>query len=685
MLRRQILDKGSVLELNPYVKGEGESGYDVIPQPTTFRILECISEKGGSSLVYRAADIFGKTVLLKEFYPVFMGIERNNDGHLIAAGCETEEYKLRRESFLRGLELQNKLRENGEKVRGDITFANLREKDPQRCVNRFISIDGIYVDKSSETPEGAAPVLYAVMPEFRGIDFEELYDNNIDLEMFLRVLISLNEALFSIEQLGYYYIDIKPDNFRVALFDDDTLAVTLFDFDSIVPVEEDKKQNVRVTYSEEWGAPELGAHEISDKSMVFSVGVMLFRKLFGEMPGIDDTDIRLGRWHFDELDPRLTAYSNLKPHEQEMKQDISVDPVTEEIKANYRLEEKSPSEEYIENSHSDLQRVFYLIRRCLVKSLAYDPKVRTDLSVLSALLRELRKMLVHANKAIAEQAEKFIELCRHHDKEMDSITTISYPGKYIDDLNLFNERKGESSYVFYYPKKDYEQVENLAKAKQEVNRGEQPYTHMPVETAITDKVICAFEFMYYQFQYNEETRIGSYKVAPHWIYNKKYFLNPGALRLRKIYPVLYADLITAAAKVYLDRGRTDGIYNDPMDALELLREARTIYDKELFYNRFIAVRSDEDRLKEAECDMRICEAIMKISRSCNNDTQTILTRNMWFESARECAEDIQAYAKEALELFPNTEDASALKEVLKNECFSYFEETGDRDKARGFK
>lgn len=286
MNRGKIMDKRCPLT-------EGTRIFDQTNK-RTYCILESKGQ-GALCLAYRAfyTDNLDKkhSVILKELFPVNLGIERAADGFsLDIPANQIHTYSNLQKHFLQAYETQNSFHEqdtlmNATSDSRDIFFANNTH--------------------------------YAVI----GIDAGDTYDRYADTtcrELF-EIIRSVARAVFEYHKAGYLHLDIKPDNFFVLK---GTTSVKLIDFDSIHKIEEVHKLLFPISYSIGYAAPEVlecresfeNALKINVQSDVYSIGAMIFNRLFGRFPDIDDQypgrDTRWEQWiHqcklLDKASPKL--------------------------------------------------------------------------------------------------------------------------------------------------------------------------------------------------------------------------------------------------------------------------------------------------------------------------------------------------------------------------------------------
>lgn len=122
-------------------------------------------------------------------------------------------------------------------------------------------------------------------------DYGESFDRSEKNNLFdvLQQVISLATVVGRYHELGYLHLDIKPENFMP--LPDMNNSVKLFDFDSILQINNIMHQDVELSYSKEYAAPEvlgLKKENISEASDVYSIGCVLYFALYGNPPSMYD-------------------------------------------------------------------------------------------------------------------------------------------------------------------------------------------------------------------------------------------------------------------------------------------------------------------------------------------------------------------------------------------------------------
>lgn len=244
--------------------------------------------RGASSIAYEAYYLNNsnqkKRVIIKECYPYYLDIIRNLDGSLSVASdkqnvgdsqlissteyssnadCdhsvssdEASGFENEKELFRRSFEVENSLYEDIE-TNSLINFLNIYEKNN---------------------------TVYTVSEKIFGKSLTKCLDESLKNKV--TYVISTAKTIKKIHDAGFLYLDIKPDN--IMSFDETPEIVKLFDFDSLVPMNEiENALEYRLSFTRGFSAPELvrgDRRKISKATDVYGIGALLFFCIFGETP-----------------------------------------------------------------------------------------------------------------------------------------------------------------------------------------------------------------------------------------------------------------------------------------------------------------------------------------------------------------------------------------------------------------
>lgn len=251
--------------------------------------IEKILGEGALSVAYKAVDIEnGVKHVIKEYNPLQISINRKKDGtfELNKLGQkENDKYNAGLKRFEKGAQKQINIRNN------------------TTAMNVIIPVNKVY--KCNNTA-------YIDMSINDGDTYAHCEEKSL-IEV-LEHIKSISDAISIYHENGFLYLDIKPSNIFVLNHKE---TILFFDFDSVVEKSEFLKGNELVPYSMEWSAPEQindrYYKDISEQSDIFSIGEILFHKLFGRHSDITE------RWSLSEYDfseVKLYPISDLRVQEK---------------------------------------------------------------------------------------------------------------------------------------------------------------------------------------------------------------------------------------------------------------------------------------------------------------------------------------------------------------------------------
>ena len=252
-----------------------------------YKIIEKVG-CGASCVVYLAENSANsRKVLIKELYPMDLGIFRNESNALIIPAGSKEAFEQYKEKLNKSVALQ-------------ISFHNAEDSG-----NSTSDAEGIIEANNT---------LYVVMGRVIG----ESYDKHTpeDLTSVLKIGRSVAKAIAMYHNKGYLHLDIKAEN--VFKIKETNELIKLFDFDSVHPKEEIQKgYYYNLSFSEPSAAPEVqnylsnGLHCIDERADIFSIGALIFKKIMGR--GVTRGDLRpYKKWNFDSVDLLKTVSPQAK-------------------------------------------------------------------------------------------------------------------------------------------------------------------------------------------------------------------------------------------------------------------------------------------------------------------------------------------------------------------------------------
>jgi serine/threonine-protein kinase PpkA len=149
--------------------------------------------------------------------------------------------------------------------------------------------------------------LYLVMEYVGGGDLTRRLERGMRIENLLRVVKEIGQALDFAHGRGFVHRDIKPENI---LFREDGSAV-LSDFGIARAIDSTPSigRSGTVLGTPQYMSPEQAAGRVLDgRSDLYSLGVLFYRVLTGDVPYQADTPVSLGVKHLQDAIPRLPNY-----------------------------------------------------------------------------------------------------------------------------------------------------------------------------------------------------------------------------------------------------------------------------------------------------------------------------------------------------------------------------------------
>ena len=244
-------------------------------------IIKEITGFGASCIVYEAYynDSLGikHLVRLKEFYPVHMGINRDEDLNLVI-----------KDEYIKKFEEEGNL------------FIDAYKKN----VMFQMDLDTLNSTGNVQNFLYGNNTMYMVVNYNNGTSYDKIKVES--LHDIFQIGLALAKTIKSYHKNGYLHLDIKPEN--ILKLPETNEMVILFDFGSIESIENihtGKSKNI--SYSENWAAPEQLQYKlkkICESTDIYSIGAVLFYKIMGRLPCLDDRKV-FANWEFDLKDPRF--------------------------------------------------------------------------------------------------------------------------------------------------------------------------------------------------------------------------------------------------------------------------------------------------------------------------------------------------------------------------------------------
>ena len=254
-----------------------ESGHEINIEKGKKIIVQEEIGRGSNCIVYNARYYDSidtpHTVRLKECYPNYIQIFREKSGKL-----ELEE--LQKTRFDKAKQLFKKAYQRNVEIKNTLGLTN----------------------STSNTTEiyEANNTYYSVISFDEGVDYRKYEDSELK-EIFEHVK-ALAVIIKKYHEIGYIHLDIKPEN--ILIVPETKERVILFDFDSVIGMEELRQSTtIRLSFSDGFSAPEQVRGKVSDicnKTDIYSIGAVVFYKLFGRNPDIKDCTLRT-KYNFENM------------------------------------------------------------------------------------------------------------------------------------------------------------------------------------------------------------------------------------------------------------------------------------------------------------------------------------------------------------------------------------------------
>lgn len=248
--------------------------------------IHCVIEKeigrGGSCIVYEASretETKDKTFYrVKEFYPYKLSISRDENGKLVPAAKDAEDFVRQQRQLCLDFSRTNRLFYSGTNY---ASMTNQLDVFEQNGTSYVLSTYSSQKTLATYDPESIKECVSLVK--------------------------QVAYVLGNIHEQGYLYLDTKPDN--VLIVDGLQKQIQLFDFNSLLLMEDlrnpfkTRNQDIRLSYSKGFAAIELQTSKIKrlgQHTDVYGVGALLFFLLFGCTPSAPDCEDN-AMYNFEQL------------------------------------------------------------------------------------------------------------------------------------------------------------------------------------------------------------------------------------------------------------------------------------------------------------------------------------------------------------------------------------------------
>lgn len=231
-------------------------------------VVTKLIDRGANVIAYEATDKTGKIqFVLKECYPE-NGAERQSDGTISWKNPTFE--KTAKDSMRKAYETQ----------------LAIQAETATENTNTHL-VDTIYEANNT---------LYTVTGHSNAITYNKAEDKN--LQETLITVRAIARAVKAYHDSGYLHLDIKPQN--IMILPETRDMVILLDFDSVTRM--DELASAALSYSPNYAAPEQiqgRLSRIGRATDVYAIGAIVFYKVFGRPPELEDQSI-FSDWDYSD-------------------------------------------------------------------------------------------------------------------------------------------------------------------------------------------------------------------------------------------------------------------------------------------------------------------------------------------------------------------------------------------------
>ena len=225
--------------------------------------IEKIKGIGGSCIAYEVSFYESENILhkgiLKEFCPVYLGNVIRTTDHSIVVPDNL------REKFDKGVK----------DFKASYRFINNYIAENEVAINYHPVLLGLFEGNNT---------IYSLSSYDFGKEYASTKDDS--LYSLIKIMISVTKATEMYHNAGFIHCDIKPEN--IFILDDVTELIKLFDYDSLLNIDDLKKglvefiPNPKIYYVPE--LEERNYRNIGINTDIFEIGAMFYYRLFGKAP-----------------------------------------------------------------------------------------------------------------------------------------------------------------------------------------------------------------------------------------------------------------------------------------------------------------------------------------------------------------------------------------------------------------
>lgn len=149
--------------------------------------------------------------------------------------------------------------------------------------------------------------LYLVMEYLRGGDLNDKLKTGLHIHDLIRVVRDISRALDFAHDKGYIHRDIKPEN--ILFREDGSAVLTDFGIAKVVDSGANLTRHGTVVGTPQYMSPEQAAgRKLDGRSDIYSLGVVFYRMLTGDVPFKADSAVAIGIKHLQDPVPKLPTH-----------------------------------------------------------------------------------------------------------------------------------------------------------------------------------------------------------------------------------------------------------------------------------------------------------------------------------------------------------------------------------------
>ncbi len=265
------------------------NGYILKVKEQEYEVIKCAGS-GSSATAYYTKRSDGTLCVIKEYDPKNLDLTKKDNGEFDLSRINEKDL----DKYLKGLNSFIESAEKQKRIRNGYT----------ELTNSTIPITDIV---------RLNDMAYVFMPKFYGKTYEEISTEDENLLDLLTRTKSIAKFIGYYHKAGLLHLDIKPSN--VLIMEGINDLVLFFDFNSVFEKKKIWEDELELSYSVKWAAPEVRNYRyhslISEKSDIYSIGEILFFRLFGQHSDSQDR-FSFSKYDFSSVEKLENVDSKIK-------------------------------------------------------------------------------------------------------------------------------------------------------------------------------------------------------------------------------------------------------------------------------------------------------------------------------------------------------------------------------------